>query len=666
MMKTPLSLLVLLLALPLNAQYRETVSVSVVEVPVTVVDRSGNPVRGLTKEQFEIFVDGKKVPVTGFETIDMTTIDESSRAQPATPLPAAAYRNFLLLFDFSGSTPGTITRAQTAAREFVAAHLKRRDLCAVATFSVEKGMEVLTSFTSDRDLLLHVLDNLIQPTYIKVQDPLRLAAPPKTDVEPNGARAKELAEDKRELIREAIRDFNRRAQRAFDEDQRSRLRTEFRELGILARLLDRLPGQKQIIFLSEGFNPALVEGRGNLSEKATQEENEMVDRGELWKVTTEQRFGSSASSAEIREMAQLFKRSDVRLHAIDIKGLRSDVDAFAGTQQTTLSTTEGLHLITRPTGGAVFKNATDLRRNFEELMRQQEYVYLLVFESKRSFSPGAFHEIKVKVPSARGLQVTHRAGFYESSPYPPSEFEQTLSLAGMLMTDVERNEVPLTITASPLPSQPRVPVVIEIPAEGLLKDGDENVVTADLYLYAFDSQSHVRDFLQQRLAVDLTRNGQKLREGGLRYVSTLELPPGQYMLKALVRVDESGRIGLTRRAIEVPEAKISATFLHPVKNGINVAAPGRSEVAVMAFSTPEQRYVPVVRPTLRGAAQFAVFGAGEQTSFTFAPPMDGLKPVLRLVESAEDRRLFELDPAGLNTGEYTLLLEGLALPFRIE
>jgi hypothetical protein len=46
--------------------------------------------------------------------------------------------------------------------------------------------------------------------------------------------------------------------------------------------------------------------------------------------------------------------------------------------------------------------------------------------------------------------------------------------------------------------------------------------------------------------------------------------------------------------------------------------------------------------------------------------MDGLKPVLRLVDSAEDRQLFELDPTGLKTGEYTLLLEGLALPFRIE
>ncbi|HEX6087117.1 MAG TPA: VWA domain-containing protein [Thermoanaerobaculia bacterium] len=660
--------LLLILTLPLDAQQlSETISVTVVEVPVTVVDRAGKPVRGLTKDQFEVLVDGKRVPVTGFDTIDMATLDERTRVSPATPVPAAAYRNFLLLFDTSGSTPGSIRRAQKAASDFVANHLKGRDLAAVATTNVEKGTQVLSSFTSDREFLQHMIENVMEPTYIKGSDPLLLAGPPKTDVDPKNARTRQRQEEKQEAERAIIERHNLAARRAYEEEQRGRLATEFRDLGSLAKMLDRLPGQKQIIFLSEGFDPTLVQGRGNLSEKATQEENERIERGEIWKVTTEQRFGSNAAATQIREMAELFKRSDVRLHAIDIKGLRGEVDALAGVQQT-LSTTEGLHLITRPTGGTVFKNATDLRRNFDELMRQQEHVYVLAFESKRTFDPGAFHEIKVRVPSQRGLQVTHRAGYYETSPYPPTEFEQTLSLAGLLMTESERNDVPLTITASPLPSQGKVPVVIEVPAAGLLKDGEESVVTADLYLYAFDSQNHVRDFLQQRLGVDLARNGERLRDGGLRYVSTLDLPPGQYVLKALVRVDESGRVGLTRRVIDVPETKISATFLHPVQNGVNVAAPGRSDVAVMAYSTPEQRYVPVLHPTLRGASRLALFGAERTTGFSlsFAPPMDRLKPVLRLLESAEDRILLELDPTGLQAGEYTLMLEGAALPFRVE
>jgi VWFA-related protein len=667
MMRKALALL-LLLALPLAAQLRETISVTVVEVPVTVVDRAGNPVRDLKQEQFEVFVDGKKVKVTGFDTIDISTLDERSRPKdaPPVPVPAAAYRNFLLLFDFSGSTPGTVKRAQSAAGEFVAEHLKQRDLCAVATFSVEQGLSILTSFTSDRALLQHAIENVVKPTYMKVQDPLRIAGPTKPDVDLKNDKARGRQEDKAEAWKAILERHNIASQRAYEEEMRGRLSDEFRDLGALALLLNGVPGQKQVIFLSEGFDPALVQGRGNLSEAETREQNAQVDSGEIWKVTTEQRFGSSAAATEIRQMADIFRRADVRLHAIDIKGLRSDVDPLSGVK-VSLNTNEGLHLITRPTGGNVFKNATDLRRNFDELMKQQEFVYVLAFESKRTFSPGAFHEIKVKVPSVRGVEVSHRAGFYETSAVPPSEFEQTLSLANVLMTESERHDVPLTITASPLPSEPRVPVVVEIAGDALLKDADENVVTADLYVYAFDNQNNVRDFLQQRLAVDLAKNGDRLREGGLRYVSALELPPGHYRLKALVRVDETGRMGLTARTLEVPETRISATFLHPVQNGVNVAAPGRSEVAVTAFSTPERRYVPVVKPTLTSTVRVAVFGGGIDPDLArFAAPMDGVRPALQIVEVAEDRVLLDLDPKGLKAGEYTLLLEGAALSFRIE
>ena len=649
----------LLLAVPLLAQTSETVTVTVIEVPVTVVDRSGQGVRGLTRDQFELFVDGKRTAITGFETIDLSTIDE--QAHISAPMPKAAYRNFLLLFDLSGSTPGTIARAQLAASEFVKSQMKRRDLCAVATFDAEKGTQILTSFTSDRELLQHVIRNLLKPEFIKVPDPLRLAAPPKTDVDPGLAPA---IEEKRESIRDAILDVNARAKSAHQDYLRGRLVTELRDLGRLARMIDRQPGQKQIILLSEGFDSSLVQGNRGADSNREDQQNQQaaIDRGEIWKVTSEDRFGSSHAAFEIREMSILFKRSDVVLHAVDIKGLRGNVDVSGGGVQK--SSNESLFLITRPTGGNVFENATDLRRNFDEMLKQQDFIYLLAFEAKRTFDPGGFHQISVKVPSARGGRVTHRAGYYEKSPYPESAFEQTLSLAGMLMTDVEKNEVPLTITAAPLPSQAHVPVVIEIDAEGLTKDGDENVVTADLYVYAFDAQNQIRDFLQQRLGVDLTKNGERLRNGGLRYVSTLELPPGQYMLKALVRVDESGRIGMTRRAIDVPGSKLSATFIQPVRGGVNVAAPGRSEIAMTAFG----RAIPVVHPVVRGSAQVVVFGSERRTGFSpsFAPPMDGLKPVLRSIEDSDDRMLFEIDASGLQPGEYTLLIEGVKLPFRVE
>ena len=62
--------LLLLATSAASAQVKETIDVHLVEVPVTVVDRAGNPVRGLTAANFELFDRGTKRPVSNFEAID--------------------------------------------------------------------------------------------------------------------------------------------------------------------------------------------------------------------------------------------------------------------------------------------------------------------------------------------------------------------------------------------------------------------------------------------------------------------------------------------------------------------------------------------------------------------------------------------------------------------
>src|SRR6185436_12166554 len=107
-------------------------------------------------------------------------------------------------------------------------------------------------------------------------------------------------------------------------------------------------------------------------------------------------------------MGELLRRSDVVLHAIDIKGLRTDVDASAGLKR---SSNEGLYLLTRPTGGEVFKNANDLSSSFRSLLKRQEVVYILGFQASGS-NPGRFHSLKVKVKMP-GATASHRSGYYE-------------------------------------------------------------------------------------------------------------------------------------------------------------------------------------------------------------------------------------------------------------
>src|SRR5260370_16405167 len=107
-----LSLLVVPCAL---AQTQETINVHVVEVPVTVVGSDGNPVRGLTAKNFEIYDGKEKRSITGFDAVDFASKQATSAISP---MNAVARRNFLILFDLTFSSPKGLGRSQQAAPPF--------------------------------------------------------------------------------------------------------------------------------------------------------------------------------------------------------------------------------------------------------------------------------------------------------------------------------------------------------------------------------------------------------------------------------------------------------------------------------------------------------------------------------------------------------------------
>src|SRR6266480_2968497 len=140
--RTVAALLTLVAAVVALAQVRETVNVNVIEVPVTVVDSSGNPVRGLTAANFELLDQGKKREITSFDKIDFGASESVSAISPLNP---AARRTFLLLFDLGYSSPNSLVRAQEAARRFVKESIQPRDLVGIGTIDVDRGFRLLGS-----------------------------------------------------------------------------------------------------------------------------------------------------------------------------------------------------------------------------------------------------------------------------------------------------------------------------------------------------------------------------------------------------------------------------------------------------------------------------------------------------------------------------------------
>ncbi|MEA2343414.1 MAG: hypothetical protein QOF63_1583, partial [Thermoanaerobaculia bacterium] len=168
-MKRYLATAAIFLATSAFAQMKETVNVNVIEVPVSVVDSSGNPVRGLTAANFEVYDSGKKQAITSFDKIDFASTETANAISPLNP---AARRSFLLLFDLGFSSPKSLVRAQEAARNFVKSAVQPRDLVGVGTIDNNRGFRLQTAFTTDRELVESVIAD---PSGYRGNDPLQIA-----------------------------------------------------------------------------------------------------------------------------------------------------------------------------------------------------------------------------------------------------------------------------------------------------------------------------------------------------------------------------------------------------------------------------------------------------------------------------------------------------------
>lgn len=576
--------------------FQDKVTVTYVEVPVTVIARDHAPVRGLTAANFEIYDDGEKRAIQSFDMIDFAGAESTKVISPLNP---ASRRNFLLLFDLSFSSPISVGRAQAAARNFVARSIGRRDLVAVAAVDVDRGFRFLTAFTTDRELLNAAIKD---PKSFRAFDPLQISSGYGLLQEQGGGGAEEGTR-RQSITDDVAADLARSVKAADDAYRRMRVRRQVETLGTLARSLQSVSGRKHIVLLSEGFDPRLVQGRMVGDTQEQNDENAAISLGEVWKVDSDRRYGNASAQKSLSMMAEEFRRADVVLHAVDIQGVRVQNDVRGGAQ---VNTNEGLFLLANATGGTVFRNSNDITSDFDRLARQHEVVYVLGFQVPIGRA-GAFHELKVKLVNVPNARVQHRGGYYGVGN--ESNVERSLSTAEVIVNDIVQTDLDLAAIAASFPVEGKnaqVPVIMEISGADLVKNAVNDVATAEIYVYAFGEDGIVRDSLFQRMKLDMTKVADRLREGGVKFYGTLSLPPGRYAVKNLVRVAETDKKGYQRLDVTVPaEGDVSVMppiFFEEPAAWVMVKAASKSAGAGAVpypFVLDGESFVPAARASLR-------------------------------------------------------------------
>lgn len=529
------------------------VQTNVVLVDVRVTDRKGQPVTDLQPADFRVFEDGVEQKITSFslENVELLARAGEADGAPATidlgKLPPAAtanqvnklvqdHRLIVLFFDLSSTQVDDLLRAVKSAQNFVRQQLTPADLVAVATYSSD--LRVAQNFTNDRDELQKAIEGIRIGEASSLADQGEVGAAGAT----SATGAEVVTQDSSEAFAPDETEFN-----IFNTDEK------LAALESLADLLRAVPGRKSVIHFSSGVERTGIENQAQL--RAT---TDAANRANVSLYTVDARGlvglppGGDASSASPSGTA-----------AYTASAFSSQVSSLEGGRETLAS-------LALDTGGRTYYDINDFSQAFTGVQQDNSTYYLLGYSPSNAKSDGRFRRIHVDVKRA-AVRVQARPGYYAPKNFRQFTAEdKEVQLEQAMSLDEPFVDLPLAVeTASFRRSNQQYYVVLaaKVPGSSIsfLNKASSHRTEFDFAWRATDGAGHVTAALRDTLPVKLDpENYQQVLAGNFLYEGGVVLPPGTYKLKAVVRENQSGRMGTFEEPLVLPPLAASGLAVSSV------------------------------------------------------------------------------------------------------
>lgn len=534
-----------------------------VQTDVMVFDKSGRFVDGLTKQNFELRIDGKPRPIEGFEIITAGSDEESqlAAARGATtlnlkrPLPLDRGRIvFFYVDDFHMDLAG-MAAAKKVITTFIDKEMGQNDQAAIASATGQIGF--LQQLTSDRTILKRAVDRLTPRSY-SVRDSER---PPMTEYE--ALLIDRLDRDVFEFfVTETMRQnpgLSRevaghmvRARANIIQSQGARFNDN--TLSGLQTLVQRakdLPGRKLLFFLSGGF--LMQNGRGDALSK-------------------------------LRDITNASGKSGVVIYSMDTRGLVSSLDDISvekpfdpfgqlsrSTHGELSATQDGMNALAVDTGGKAIFNTNDLKQGLAPAIKETSTYYLLAWKPDADAQKQRrFRNLEVRLVNRPDLTVRVRKGFFDvdpparivakDAPPQPKPTSAPAKLRESIMAPYPERGLPILLSADYYDIADKGPILstaIQVPGEFLVfgeqPDGKIQAVIDVSGVY-YDEKGAAKSHFIERIvttAPDLERA--KNYSSDITFTYPAKLPPGLYQVRVAARDDKSGRIGSAHAWLEIPD-----------------------------------------------------------------------------------------------------------------
>lgn len=586
-------------------------------VDVSVRDKNGQPIDGLTAADFEVLENGKTQDVVTFAyekvapakatIVTASTLSKAGEGKgavpvtigpkpaagkavapavnPTTEVPAAAtidaaatpltsdevagHRVWILLFDTSSMQPEDVQKAADAALKWSNEKMSTSDLVAIA--SISSTLQILTDFTNDKARITATLKAFA------VTDGTAVA-----DVD-----ASTMSTDEATTTATTdVTSVNTSAQEldSFNNDMR------LRGLKTICDSLVSIQQHKAILYFSSGMSrngsDNAVESRAavNACSRANTSINPIDSRG-LQVVVA----GGSARRGSRGGMA-----------AFSGRGVAQQFAQLAAQQET-------LQSLAADTGGQAFTDSNDFGEAFDAVEKDISSYYILGYSSTNTKQDGSFRKIQVRLKSKVDAKLSAREGYYADRDFAnTAKGDRENALQEQLLMPIPATDVPLFVTASYFrlptaeacgnqvdfggrggpggpggrgggpgggpgggrgggmgftPSCYYVPISVAVPGES---------VPVSLTNELMDVRGFIRDERGQTFATikstitvppaaqDALASKQVLFQTGAT------LPPGRYTAKIVVRENTTGQMGTFETPVLVPDLSRAAVKMSTV------------------------------------------------------------------------------------------------------
>ena len=614
-----------------------TSSTQLVIETVTVKDKSGKTIDGLTANDFTITEDGTPQTIKFFEVQKFPETPEPAFAPSASPIPLPKlprvrissetpgntlykdHRLLALYFDMSAMPPWDQLRALDAAQKFIRTQMTPADLVALMAYT-GGAVRVLQDFTGDRDRLTSIIQTL------SVGEDQGLDSTTNDDSTSDTGAA--FGQDDSE--------FN-----IFNTDR------QLAALQTAAVMLGQLSEKKSLLYFASGLNLNGINNQAQLH--AT--------------INAAIRAGVSLWPVDARGLVAQAPLGDAR------RGSPGGIGMFNGNSALAVGSNfqqsqDTLWALAKDTGGKALLDNNDLSAGIVQAAQAVSSYYIIGYYTTNAAPDGKFRRIKIAVGAGLSASLDFRQGYFAPktfSKFTTADKERQLEDALMLGDPVTELTIAMEVDYFQLNrAEYFVPLVVRIPGRelALARRGGAEHTLIDFIGEVKDNFgttiSNVRDKVDIKLsgatAADLAKRP-------IEYDTGFTLLPGKYTIKFLARDAETGRIGTYQMNFAVPNLNkedkripISSVVLSSqrveLKDALYNAAKdkGKSE-AVNPLMQDGQKLIPSVTRVFSKTKEMYVYLQA------YEPGAENTQPLLAFVTFYRGQtKAFETPPVSVTDG----------------